>query len=148
MSYKNKYVITYNGEVYNFQTERKLLEAEGYRFNSNSDTEVILALYDKYGVRCLEHLRGMFAFAIYDRVKNIVFLARDRLGKKPLKYFLSSEVFIFASELKAILTQNEVKKEFLLIVLLQVVLIFLMLLIIMQHQDRSKKKTLRVYYFL
>src|SRR3990167_2474600 len=111
MSYKNKYVITYNGEVYNFQTERKLLEAEGYKFNSNSDTEVILALYDKYGVRCLEHLRGMFAFAIYDRVKNNVFMAPDRLGKKTLKYFASSSVFIFASELKAILTQKEVKKE-------------------------------------
>ena len=105
MSYKDRYVITYNGEVYNFQ------EKAGYRFHSNSDTEVILALYDKYGVGCLEHLRGMFAFAIYDRVKNNVFMARDRLGKKPLKYFASSSVFIFASELKAILTQKEVKKE-------------------------------------
>ncbi|MEK7550199.1 MAG: asparagine synthase (glutamine-hydrolyzing) [Patescibacteria group bacterium] len=111
MVYKNKYVITYNGEVYNFQSERRLLEKQGYRFNSNSDTEVILALYDKYGVSCLEHLRGMFAFAIYDKVNNKVFIARDRLGKKPVKYYLSSEVFIFASELKAILTQDEVKKE-------------------------------------
>ncbi len=111
MSYKNRYVITYNGEVYNFQSERKLLEKLGYKFNSNSDTEVILALYDKYGVKCLDHLRGMFAFAIYDTVKNIVFFARDRLGKKPLKYYFSPEAFIFASELKAILTQKEVIKE-------------------------------------
>lgn len=111
MSYKNRYVITYNGEVYNFQSERKILEKQGYRFNSSSDTEVILALYDKYGVKCLEHLRGMFAFALYDKVKNTVFVARDRLGKKPLKYFYSPSTFVFASELKAILTQKEVKRQ-------------------------------------
>jgi asparagine synthase (glutamine-hydrolysing) len=111
MLYKNRYVITYNGEVYNFQTERKILEKQGYKFRSNSDTEVILALYDKYGVGCLDHLRGMFAFAIYDKIKNTVFIARDRLGKKPLKYFSSPGIFIFASELKAILTQKEIHKE-------------------------------------
>ncbi len=111
MSFKGKYVITYNGEVYNFQIERKLLEEEGYKFNSTSDTEVILALYDKYGVKCLEHLRGMFAFAIYDKEKNILFAVRDRLGKKPLKYYYSPDTFIFASELKAILTQKEIHKE-------------------------------------
>ena len=111
MTFKNRYVITYNGEVYNFQSERKLLEKQGYRFNSNSDTEVVLTLYDKYGTDCLKHLRGMFAFAIYDKVKNTVFMARDRLGKKPLKYYHSSDVFIFASELKAILTQKEIHKK-------------------------------------
>jgi len=111
MSYKNRYWITFNGEIYNFQVKKKFLEKEGYRFNSNCDTEVITALYDKYGSGCLEHLRGMFAFAIYDSHKNILFLARDRLGKKPLKYYLSSEVFIFASELKALLTQREIHKE-------------------------------------
>jgi len=111
MSYKNRYVITYNGEVYNFQAERKLLEKQGYKFRSNSDTEVILALYDKYKVACLDHLRGMFAFAIYDKAKDTIFIARDRLGKKPLKYFSSPSTFIFASELKAILTQKEIYKE-------------------------------------
>lgn len=111
MVYKNKYVITYNGEIYNFQDQKKLLKKEGYSFYSNTDTEVILALYDKYNTDCLKYLRGMFSFAIYDKVKNIVFMARDRLGKKPFKFYFERNVFIFASELKAILTQKEVKKE-------------------------------------
>src|SRR3990170_3002901 len=111
MSYKNRYFITYNGEVYNFQEERKKLEKKGYRFKSKTDTEVILALYDKYRERCLNHLRGMFAFAIYDDKDKTLFLARDRIGKKPLKYFFNGNVFIFASELKAILSQKEVKKS-------------------------------------
>ena len=111
MIYKNRYVITYNGEVYNFQEEKKDLEKLGYQFKSNSDTEVILALYEKYGKKCLTHLRGMFAFAIYDDKEKTLFLARDRIGKKPLKYIYDGRVFIFASELKAILTQPEIKKE-------------------------------------
>lgn len=111
MAYKNRYWITFNGEVYNFQSEKAKLERDGYRFASKTDTEVILALYDKYGIHCLERLRGMFAFAIYDTYKKTLFLARDRIGKKPLKYFWDGQVFIFASELKAILTQKEVKKN-------------------------------------
>lgn len=111
MSYKNRYWITYNGEVYNFQPERKKLQKLGYRFKSQSDTEVILALYDKYGVKCLDHLRGMFAFAIHDTHTNTLFCARDRIGKKPLKYYHDGKVFIFASELKAILTQPEYQKQ-------------------------------------
>lgn len=110
MRYLNRYVISYNGEVYNFQKEREKLIRLGYSFNSDSDTEVILALYAKYGKKCLEHLRGMFAFAIYDEVENTLFLARDRIGKKPLKYLLNESGIIFASELKAILTQQGVKK--------------------------------------
>src|SRR3989344_2522971 len=104
MAYKNRYWITYNGEIYNFQSQRQKLQHQGYRFTSQSDTEVILALYDKYGVKCLDHLRGMFAFAIYDSAKSTLFCARDRLGKKPLKYYYDSKVFILASELKSILT--------------------------------------------
>src|SRR3990172_7487205 len=111
MIYKNRFVITYNGEVYNFQLERAKLEKEGYKFKSNSDTEVILALYDKYGVGFLKRLRGMFALAIYDDKEKTIFLARDRIGKKPLKYYFEKDVFIFASELKAILTQQEVRRE-------------------------------------
>jgi asparagine synthase (glutamine-hydrolysing) len=111
MSYQDRYVITFNGEIYNFQDERQKLIKLGYQFNSNSDTEVILALYSKYKSKCLDHLRGMFAFAIYDEHENTIFLARDRIGKKPLKYYLNDSVFIFASELKAILTQTGVKKE-------------------------------------
>lgn len=111
MPYMNRYWITYNGETYNFRKERDNLKRQGYKFVSNSDTEVILALYDKYKERCLRHLRGMFAFAIYDQKENSIFLARDRLGKKPLKYFFENGVFIFASELKAIVTQKEVKLD-------------------------------------
>src|SRR5687767_9019555 len=99
---RGRYVITYNGEVYNFESERKSLIKKGYKFRSKTDTEVILALYEEYGVNCLEHLRGMFALAIYDRKNKTLFLARDRLGKKPLKYYFDGKVFIFASELKAI----------------------------------------------
>jgi len=111
MSYLNRYQIVFNGEIYNFQEKQEMLIKEGYSFKSKSDTEVILALYDKFGKNCLEHLRGMFAFAIYDEQEKTIFCARDRVGKKPFKYYLDENVFIFASELKAILTQKEYKKE-------------------------------------
>ncbi|TSC88379.1 MAG: asparagine synthase (glutamine-hydrolysing) [Microgenomates group bacterium Gr01-1014_16] len=111
MEYKNRYWIVFNGEIYNFQQEAKRLEKMGYKFHSQSDTEVILALYDEYGTGCLEYLRGMFAFAIYDAKNKTVFLARDRMGVKPLKYYWDGKTFIFASELKAILTQREVKRH-------------------------------------
>lgn len=103
-----KLVGVYNGEIYNFQELREKLVGEGYRFRSKTDTEVILALYLKYGEGCLKYLRGMFAIAIYDIKNKTLFMARDRLGKKPLKYWFDGRTFIFASELKAILTQKEV----------------------------------------
>ncbi len=114
MHYKHnskKYTIVFNGEVYNFQKKRSILIKEGYSFKSKTDTEVIMALYDKYDMAFLEHLRGMFAFALYDHQKNQLICARDRLGKKPFKYYLDNNVFLFASELKAILTQSDYKKE-------------------------------------
>lgn len=111
MNYMNRYWIVFNGEIYNYQEKRDLLLKEGYTFKSKSDTEVILALYDKFGKKCLEHLRGMFSFAIYDEKERTIFCARDRVGKKPFKYYLDDNVFMFASELKAILTQKEYKKE-------------------------------------
>src|SRR4030067_1618416 len=111
MNYRDRFWITYNGEVYNFLEQRQKLETQVYRFFSNTDTEVVLTLYDKYGKKCLEHLRGMFAFAIYDEKEKTLFLARDRIGEKPLKYYWNGHVFIFASELKAILTQKEVKRS-------------------------------------
>lgn len=111
MNYLNRYWIVFNGEIYNFQKERELLKKKGYKFRSQTDTEVILALYDKYKEQCLQHLRGFFAFAIYDEVDKTIFCARDRVGKKPFKYFLDNNNFIFASELKAILTQKEYHKE-------------------------------------
>lgn len=110
MPYLDRYVITYNGEVYNFQSEREKLKKIGYKFKSNSDTEVILALYAKYGVKCLAYLRGMFAFAIYDSHEDTLFIARDRIGKKPVKYFIDDEHITFASELKAILTNSKINK--------------------------------------
>jgi len=111
MGFKNKYTITFNGEIYNFKDLRKTLKKDGYEFKSLTDTEVILALYDKYKTGCLQYLRGMFAFAIFDKKQNLLFMARDRVGKKPFKYCFDGNVLIFASELKAILTQKEVKRE-------------------------------------
>ena len=107
----NRFVIVFNGEIYNFQAEKSKLEKLGFKFRSHSDTEVVLALYQQYGARCLDHLRGMFALAIYDRREKTLFAARDRLGKKPFKYYFDGNSFIFGSELKAILTQKEAKKE-------------------------------------
>lgn len=111
MRYLDRYEIVFNGEIYNFQEKRAMLEKEGYTFASHSDTEVILALFDKYREGCLDHLRGMFAFAIYDEKERTVFAARDRVGKKPFKYFFDGKTFMFASELKAILTQPEYARE-------------------------------------
>lgn len=109
MSYLDRYIIVFNGEIYNFNEEKEKLQNLGFNFNTNSDTEVILALYSKYKEKCLDHLRGMFAFAIYDTHEDSLFIARDRIGKKPFKYYFDENCFIFASELKAILTQSEVK---------------------------------------
>ncbi len=107
--------ITYNGEIYNFLELKKLLENKGYKFRSKTDTEVIIYLYQEYGEECLKYLRGMFAFAIWDNDKKQLFLARDRLGKKPLKYYLDphKKFLIFASELKALFEDPEInsKKE-------------------------------------
>lgn len=111
MAYMNRYWITFNGEIYNYLEEKNKLLKLGYKFKSKSDTEIIMALYDKYGVKCVDHLRGMFSLAIYDEKKNTLFCARDRVGKKPFKYFFDGQVFMFASELKAILTQKEYKRE-------------------------------------
>jgi len=103
--------ITFNGEIYNFIELKNELEKDGIKFRSRSDTEVIIYLYKKYGPECVKRLRGMFAFAIWDGEKKQLFIARDRLGKKPIKYYFDSRVFVFASELKAILKNEEVKKE-------------------------------------
>jgi asparagine synthase (glutamine-hydrolysing) len=111
MRYLDRYEIVFNGEIYNFQEVRASLEKDGYAFKSLSDTEVILALYDKYREKCVNHLRGMFAFAIYDEREQTLFAARDRVGKKPFKYFFDGKTLLFASELKAILTQPEYVRE-------------------------------------
>lgn len=96
-------VITFNGEIYNFQELRTDLEAKGHRFKSHTDTEVVLHLYQEEAVKCLTSLRGMFAFAIWDKQDRSLFLARDRVGKKPLVYAEKDGVFYFGSEVKALL---------------------------------------------
>jgi asparagine synthase (glutamine-hydrolysing) len=111
MEYRERYQIVFNGEIYNFPTLRTQLEKEGYTFRSHTDTEVILALYDRYGPACLYHLRGMFSFALYDAQAQLIFCARDRVGKKPFKYYYNGKYFLFASELKALLTQPECPRE-------------------------------------
>ena len=96
--------ITYNGEIYNFAEIREELEAAGYSFRSRSDTEVIINGWQAWGPRIIPRLHGMFALAIWDRRSHSLFLARDRIGKKPLYYARSAEGFLFASEIKALLT--------------------------------------------
>ncbi len=98
------YAIVFNGEIYNYRDIREFLISRGVSFYSNSDTEVLLKGYKQFGVDLLQKLRGMFAFAIYDKKNNELFLARDRFGKKPLYYTFYKGVFIFASEIKAILS--------------------------------------------
>ena len=95
--------ITFNGEIYNFRELRNVLEGRGHEFRSKSDTEVILAAYREYGMKCVDHLRGMFVFAIWDKPHRKLFLARDRVGKKPLHYWLDKDGIAFASEPKAFL---------------------------------------------
>lgn len=101
-----RYWITFNGEIYNFQELRSQLENQGEKFHSQTDTEVILKLYQRLGKNCLDRLRGMFAFAIWDNLEKTCFLARDPLGIKPLYYWQKDSTLIFASELKAILSTN------------------------------------------
>ncbi len=95
--------IVFNGECYNFQSERKRLQDSGVHFKTNCDTEVVLKLFCEKDDRCVEDLRGMFAFAIWDRDNRSLLLARDRVGKKPLHYYRCGDVFFFASEIKSIL---------------------------------------------
>ena len=104
MSYLNdKYIITYNGEIYNYLEIKKKLITEGYIFHSHTDTEVILASYDRWGEQCVNQFNGMWAFALYDRKKNTIFCSRDRFGIKPFYYTEVDEKFLFGSELKQLL---------------------------------------------
>ncbi len=106
-----RYVITFNGEVYNFQEERKELEKKGYQFQTNTDTEVIVNLFAEYKEKCLEHLRGMFAFVIWDKKEKTLFGARDRFGIKPFHYYMDNEKFVWGSEIKSITTSHGINKE-------------------------------------
>jgi asparagine synthase (glutamine-hydrolysing) len=107
----NSVWITFNGEIYNFLELREELLQKGHQFRSRTDTEVIVHLWEEEGVRCVERLRGMFAFAIWDNKAKVLFLARDRMGKKPLFYAMLPDRFLFGSEIKAILQDPEIKLE-------------------------------------
>lgn len=100
--------IVFNGEIYNFQELRSQLVTRGHRFKSHTDTEVIIHLYEEYGSACVQYLRGMFAFAIWDSRQQQLMLARDRLGVKPLYYCKTQSSLLFSSEMKAILASGEV----------------------------------------
>lgn len=117
MNYKHNgenLTIVFNGELYNYQSIKERLENRGHKFKSNSDTEVILASYAEWGEKCVREFNGMWAFCIYDSLKNTFFLSRDRLGQKPLYYYFDGGKFIFSSEIKGILEHNlkpKLKKE-------------------------------------
>ena len=107
---KNLWIV-FNGEIYNHRQLRKELEARGHRYQTQSDTETIIHLYEEYGRRCVNYLRGMFAFVIWDRRHKSLFAARDRLGIKPFYYHYDESKFLFGSEIKTILTHPTVRAE-------------------------------------
>ncbi len=114
---ENNLAIVFNGEIYNFRALKKELEKKGYKFKSDSDTEVIIHGYAEYGEKICSRLDGMFAFAIWNKKKKELFLARDRIGKKPLYYSLTNQNLIFASEIKSLLeagVPNKIDKDALL----------------------------------
>jgi len=103
--------IVFNGEIYNYLELRDNLKSKGYKFKTSTDTEVILRSYEEYGVNCLQYLRGMFAFAIWDDNKQQLFCARDRFGIKPFYYSYDNEKFVFGSEIKAILKAGAIDRS-------------------------------------
>src|SRR5688572_6277020 len=110
-----RYVITHNGEIYNFKEIRKELEDKGYVFKTQTDTEVIVSAYSVWGAQCLQKFNGMWAFAIWDKKEKTLFLSRDRFGKKPLFYAFVGNVFVFGSEMKALapfLPEVKLSKDF------------------------------------
>lgn len=112
MSSEDKnYWIVFNGEIYNFKETRKELELLNYKFYTNSDTEVVLKSYIEWGCNAVHKFIGMFAFALYDKIKNKIFLFRDRPGVKPLYYYFNNELLLFSSEIKSFHKDNRFKKE-------------------------------------
>ncbi|MGD0213989.1 MAG: asparagine synthase (glutamine-hydrolyzing) [Terriglobales bacterium] len=104
--------IVFNGEIYNHLALREQLIARGHRYSTHSDTETVIHLFEEYGEDCVQHLRGMFAFAIWNRNTKTLFIARDRLGIKPLYYKLTPERLLFGSEIKAVLAHGGIRPEF------------------------------------
>jgi len=104
--------IVFNGEIYNHLALREQLSARGHRYSTHSDTETVIHLFEEYGADCVQHLRGMFAFAIWNRNTKTLFIARDRLGIKPLYYKLTPDRLLFGSEIKAVLAHGGIRPEF------------------------------------
>ena len=98
--YQNKYVMVFNGEIYNYIELKESLQRKGYRFATKTDTEVLIAAYDCFGEKCVEHFNGMWSFVIYDRGRNLLFCSRDRFGVKPFYYTEQEGMFLIASEIK------------------------------------------------
>ena len=107
----NRIHVVFNGEIYNYVELKKELEVLGHEFSSDTDTEVIIHLYEELGPKCVEQLRGMFAFAIWDEDKQKLFIARDRLGKKPLYYTIQNNCIWFASEITALTRVDDFSNE-------------------------------------
>jgi len=103
--------VVQNGEIYNFRALRGELERLGHRFRTGSDSEVLVHAYEEYGDDCVSHLDGMFAFAVWDAAHRVLFLARDRMGEKPLHYYAGPDAFVFGSELRALLEHPTVPRE-------------------------------------
>jgi asparagine synthase (glutamine-hydrolysing) len=103
--------VTFNGEIYNFQSLRRQLESLGHRFRTQTDTEVIVHAYEQWGTECVHRLRGMFAFGLWDQRQQRLMLARDRVGKKPLFYAQVGNRFVFASELQGLLADSRVLRD-------------------------------------
>ena len=103
--------IVYNGEIYNYQDLRRELLSDGHRFYTDGDTEMVVHAYEKWGTDCLQRFRGMFAFAVWDSKKKLLFVARDRFGKKPVYYSLVGRTLYFASEIKGILQAADVPRD-------------------------------------
>ena len=103
--------IVFNGEIYNYLELKKSLESLGHKFKTNSDTEVIVHAYEEYGADCPNKLNGMFAFAIWNSKNRKLFLARDRIGKKPLYYHINQDRCVFGSELKSLLQARGIPRQ-------------------------------------
>jgi asparagine synthase (glutamine-hydrolysing) len=111
LSSDGRFILVFNGEIYNYIEIAENLKKEGVNFRGHSDSEVLLEAFKFYGKKCVDHFNGMFAFVIWDKVEEQIFAARDRIGIKPFYYYMSSELFVFGSEIKAVTAHPDVDKQ-------------------------------------